>query len=253
MPDRISFDSVIMHREDETDEVCLCKDIVGGSCVVLRLLYNEELDVLESKQVVGSICAALSVLVRPEEEEEGDPGEVSDGFFSWGGSLGDGIQGLDNINRERPHSCWRRIVFLIGLQLKSQPKFKFSHAVVAGAIGPHGCKYLTNGVEVLLDLSLLDGLPLHGQKPGMYTLGENLEESNRVFDAFEVGGDVKLAAEALPLAPESGIFIKDCGGEARGDCFLCSIVVCFQLHTYYRGRRRQVLLCRKCVWKWERN
>ena len=79
----------------------------------------------------------------PEEEEEGNPGEVTDGNFSWGGSLDGGIQGLDGVNREWPHSYWGRIFFLIVHHLASQPKVKFSHAFMEGVVGTQGCEYLS--------------------------------------------------------------------------------------------------------------
>ena len=115
--DRLSLDSVLPCREEETDELCLCEDVVGCRRGVVGLLPNEELDDPESERVVGSISAAFAVLSGPEEEEEGDPGEVADGNVSWDGSLDRGVQGLDHINREGPHSCWRRIFLLIRLQL----------------------------------------------------------------------------------------------------------------------------------------
>ena len=62
--------------------------------------------------VVG-IGVALAVFAWPEEEEEGDRGEVADCDISWGGSLGGGVQCLDDVDREGPQSCWRRILFLI--------------------------------------------------------------------------------------------------------------------------------------------
>ena len=81
-----------------------------------------------------------------------------------------------------------------------------------GVVGPHGCKYLTNLAEVLLDRSLLDRLPLCVQKAVMDALGENLEERNGVLNVFEVEGDFQPAVEVLPLAPDVGVFLEDvCG------------------------------------------
>ena len=150
---------------------------------------------------MGGIGASFAVLAGPEEEEEGDPGEIADGDVYWVGSLGGGVQVLNDVNREGPHSCRRIIFFLIGHHLASHPKVDFYHAVVAGVVGTHGCEYLTDGVELLLDISLLDGIALYGQKSGTDTLGENSEERNGIFNAFEVRGDLQPAAEALPLAP----------------------------------------------------
>ena len=49
--------------------------------------------------MVGGIYADLVVLIRTEEGEEGDPGEVDDGDVTWGGSLGGIVQVLDKVNR----------------------------------------------------------------------------------------------------------------------------------------------------------
>ena len=72
------------------------------------------------------------------------------------------------------HSYWIRIFLLIGRQLASQTRVKFSHAVVAGVVGPHGCEDLTDRAEVLLDQYLLDGLHLRVQNSGMDALVKNL-------------------------------------------------------------------------------
>ena len=44
--------------------------------------------------------------------------------------------------------------------MASQTEVEFYHAFVVGLVGPHGCKYLTDGVEVFLDRSRIDGVPL---------------------------------------------------------------------------------------------
>ena len=124
---------------------------------------------------------------------------------------------------------------------------------MVGVVGLQGCKDLTDGAEVLIDPSLLDGIPMRGQKSGTYALDKNLEERNWVFYAFKVRVDVQPAAEALPLAPGIGVFIVYYGGEALGDLFMCSIVVICCLQSDGRGGRRQGLLYGKCVQKWERN
>ena len=122
--------------------------------------------------------------------------------------MGSSFQGLDDANCERPCPVCSRVLLLIGHQLESHNKFEFSHAVVSGVVGPHGCEYLTNGAEVFLDRSLIDGFPLCRQKAGTDVLGENLEERGVVFDALEVRGDVHPAAETPPLVPGGGVFIE---------------------------------------------
>ena len=156
----------------------------------MGLLFNEELYVLDPEGVLGSVGTAFAVFAWTEEEkEEGDSGEIADGGVSWGGSLGGGVQGLDNVDREGPYFCWRKILLLIGQQLASQPKVELPHVAVSGVVGPHTCKYLTDQAEVLLEWFLLDKLPLRGQKASTATDGENLEEGDGVLNVFEVRGD----------------------------------------------------------------
>ena len=83
---------------------------------------------------------------------------------------------------------------------------------MAGVVGPHGCKDLTDLAEVFLYISLLDRLPLRGYKASINALGENPEERNGVLNVFEVGGDLQPAAEVPPLSPGLGVFLEDvCG------------------------------------------
>ena len=107
--------------------------------------------------------------------------------------------------------AWSKILLLIRCQLASRPKVKLTHAVVSGVVGPHGCKYLTNQVEVLLDQSLLDRFTLCGQKASKDMLGETFEEGNGVLNGLEVGVDLQPAAEAPPLVPGGDVFTKDGG------------------------------------------
>ena len=90
-------------------------------------------------------------------------------------------------------------------------------------------------------------MTLHGQKVGTDALGENMEEGNGVFNVFEVGGNLQLAAEAPPLALGGGMFLEDIRGETLVYFLLCSMVVSCSLHADSRGSRRQGLLCEKCV------
>ena len=88
--------------------------------------------------VLGGVGTALAVFAWPKEEESGNPGKVTDSDVSCGGYLGGGVQGLDNSDKESPHSCCRRILFLIGRQLASQTKVEFPHAIMTVVVGPHG-------------------------------------------------------------------------------------------------------------------
>ena len=61
----------------------------------------------------------------------------------------------------------------------------------------------------MLDQSLLDRLPLRGQKAGTDVLGEKMEKGNGVLNILEVGRDLDPYAEAPPLAPGGGVFLED--------------------------------------------
>ena len=156
---------------------------------------------------------------------------------------------MDEYDREGPQSCWRKIILLIGRQLASQPKVELTNAVVLGVVGTHKCKYLTNRAEILLDISVLDRLPLRRHNASTNALGENMEERNGVLNVLEVGVDFQPAAEVPPLVPGSGVFIEDSSGENLGGCLLCIIVFSCCLHMDGRGGIRQVLLYEKCVHK----
>ena len=158
--------------------------------------------------MVGA-STALAVFSWSEEEEEVNLVEVSDCNISWGAYLGGGVQGLDDTDREVPHYCWRRTLLLIGLKLASHPKVEFPDTVVAGVVGPHWCKDLTNRADILLYQFLIDDFPLRVQKAITDTLGRNLEERNWLFNAFKTKRDFQTAAEALPLAPGCGLLLEE--------------------------------------------
>ena len=80
--------------------------------------------------MLGGVGTDLAVFAWPEEEEEGDPGEIAEGDISWCGSLDGSVQGLYTADREGLHSCWGRILLLVGRQLASQAKFELPHSVV---------------------------------------------------------------------------------------------------------------------------
>ena len=82
------------------------------------------------------------------------------------------VQVLDDVGRERLNSGWGRTFLPVGHQLVSQMKVDLSHAVVSGVVVPHIYEYLANGAELFLDQSIFGGVPLHGQKYGMYALGK---------------------------------------------------------------------------------
>ena len=92
--------------------------------------------------------------------------------------------------------------------MASQPKVELPHAVVSVVVCPHGCKYLTDQAEVLLDRLHIEMLPLRGKKSGKDALDENLEEGNGVLNVPEIRGNFKPVTEALPLAPGDGVSLE---------------------------------------------
>ena len=94
--------------------------------------------------MLGAVGTPIAVFACPDEKEEGNPGDIADGDNSSGGSLGGSVQDLDNADREGPHSCWSRIILLIGRHLASQPNVELPHAVLSGVVGSQGCEDLIN-------------------------------------------------------------------------------------------------------------
>ena len=84
-------------------------------------------------------------------------------------------------------------------------------------------------------------------------LGKNLEERKEFFNAFEVEGDFRPAAEAPLLVPGGCVFLENYGRESLGYRLMCSILVSCRLYVDGRGVSFQGLLCKKCVRKWEIN
>ena len=57
------------------------------------------MDVLEPEGVLGAVGTPIAVFACPDEKEEGNPGDITDGNISSGGSLGGSVHGLDNTDR----------------------------------------------------------------------------------------------------------------------------------------------------------
>ena len=63
-------DTVLLGCEQEADKFGLSEHVVGRCRSVVELLYNEELNVLESERVMDSVGTALSVFAWAEEEKK---------------------------------------------------------------------------------------------------------------------------------------------------------------------------------------
>ena len=120
--DWFALDAILLGCEEEADKVGLGKHVFGRRRGVVGLLSNEELDVFETEGVLGGVGTASAVFAWAEEKEEGYPGEIADGDIYWCGSLGGGVQELDNADREGTYSCWERILFLVRRHLASHAK-----------------------------------------------------------------------------------------------------------------------------------
>ena len=118
-------------------------------------------------------------------------------------------------------------------------KFDFSHIVVPGVVGPSGCEYLTNGLEVLLIITLIYGLYAHKQSTGMGALGKYMDKRDRFVNYLKVRRDVDPTSKGVPLVPDSSIFLEYCGGKFLCGCLLIIMEVRFRLHPDGKGVRRQ--------------
>ena len=72
------------------------------------------------------------------------------------------MQGVDGGG---PHSGRRRVFLLVGSELPSHPKIDFYQTIVSESVAPHGCKYLANQEELLLDGALADRFCLVERRP----------------------------------------------------------------------------------------
>ena len=87
--DRFSFGTILLRRKEEANEG---GGGTGGgrSCGGLGgLVSHKELDVAQVEGGGDGVCPSGAVFSGLEEEEEGDPGEVCDRFFSWRADVGD--------------------------------------------------------------------------------------------------------------------------------------------------------------------
>ena len=77
MSDQFPFTAVSMSDEEDTDEVYLGEYGGGGGGGVVVLVPIKELRVTQGETVWVGVYSALTVLSGAEEEEETNPGEVT--------------------------------------------------------------------------------------------------------------------------------------------------------------------------------
>ena len=68
MSNKSPLDSVLLGCKKEVDKVGLIEHGVERCCGVVGLMNNEEIDVLDTEGVLGSVGTSLAVFVWTEEE-----------------------------------------------------------------------------------------------------------------------------------------------------------------------------------------
>ena len=121
--------------------------------------------------MVGGVSVTPAVSPWPEEEEESDPGQVSDILLSFGAPWVGGVKGLEDGDRDGTDSCQWGVLFGIGGKFLAQPKVGIYQRVMPRIAGSHGCKYLSDGNKEFFRVSLIYGYPAGCQKAGAHTLG----------------------------------------------------------------------------------
>ena len=88
--------------------------------------------------MVGGVGTAPTVFSWPDEEDESDPGQISYYLLAVGAALIDGVQGLQDRDRDGADSRRWRILFGVCGELMDQPKVEIDQLVVPGVVFPHG-------------------------------------------------------------------------------------------------------------------
>ena len=133
----ITLYTIILHGEEHTEKIFLNEDYVGLYDGIVRLLSNEELYILDLECVVGSVVPSSELFSRSQEEEEGNPGEISYGELIGCHDLGGFVEGLDDAYWEGVDSYRRRFRLSVGSELSSQEKVELYKSVVPRVVGTH--------------------------------------------------------------------------------------------------------------------
>ena len=112
------------------------------------LCANIELYVLDSEQCRDCVSAVLTVLFRSQQEEECDPGEVSDGFLAIGAAVCGSIQRVDNGDMQWSDSCGKRIFYIVGHEFSAQAKVEGAYSIESEVWGPHDREELAYRADV---------------------------------------------------------------------------------------------------------
>ena len=81
---------------------------------------------------------------------------------------------MEDGDREGAYSSGGRIFLRVGRKLSSQAKVDYVHAVESWVRGPHGCKDLSHGAEVLFHTSFVYWLVVCGKDSCADLVSEDL-------------------------------------------------------------------------------
>ncbi len=203
MAEGLAFDAVLLVGEGQGDIVRAPNLGVRNAQGAEPARANEEGDVAESERPGLRFLAAVAVLARPEQEEEGDVGHVGKGDLCGIAPSHAGGDVVEKWERDGPHAGGRWVFFLVGGELPLDPKVDLAHRVHPGVVGPHAGEDLRHRPEVLLHRPFSNSLAARGQEARSDALGENLKDGDGVADAAEVGVDAEPVAVGRPLVPRS--------------------------------------------------
>ena len=85
---------------------------------------------------------ALAVFSWAQEEEEGNPGEITDYLLPWCTWVERGVQSVHDVHWEGLDPGRRGVCLLIGSKLPAHTKVELAHPVVPRVVAPHGGKDL---------------------------------------------------------------------------------------------------------------
>jgi len=144
MPDRLSFDAVLLRLEGESDKVC--SGNFGGRSPERgdRTWSKEELDFTDLEGCGFRVGPSSTVFARPNQEEKGRPGQVSDDLLFWRAGAELGVQRVQDGDQKWSDSVWGGVLLAISGKLLRQSKAEVAQSIVSGVSGPHGREDLPN-------------------------------------------------------------------------------------------------------------
>ena len=122
------------------------RDSGGGSSGVACSLDYKELDVVELEEVMLGVSTTFAVFSWGQEEEEGSPGDIADGFLTWCTGCMVVSKAWTTFTGGGGYYHGRsRVCFLVGRELLAQTKVELSRPVVPVVVDSHRGKDLAEG------------------------------------------------------------------------------------------------------------